>query len=833
MKTKLSLLTLAMLPLMASSGVHAQANTPKVFDDSVIVVYKDGVSKMSKMRARMSVGAKISDLNRDEVDDRFTNLLNGRLANLRLSGKTVKEAIEILRKNPNVKYVEPNYEWTTSVTPDDPGFGDLWGLNNTGQNGGVEDADIDALEAWDVTTGSSDVIVAVIDGGVDYTHPDLAANMWQNPGEIPGDGIDNDGNGFVDDIYGIDTFFNDSDPMDLGGHGTHVAGTIGAVGNNGEGVVGVNHEVSIIACKFLDEGSGSTAGAIGCIDYITGLKNNGVNVRATNNSWGGGGFSQALQDSITAAGAADILFLAAAGNSGADNDVSANYPSNYDNDHIVAVASTNRSDGDSTYSFGLESVDLAAPGSAIVSTYLNDGYASLSGTSMATPHVTGAAALIWSINPALTALEVKQILMDSGDDNAWAEGRTVSGKRLNANNALEAADPDPGFLLNVAPVNQQITAGESASFDFGLSSIAGFNEEITLSLEDASGLGVLSTTSALPGDSVTLDVFTNDETPWGDYSMTVTATSGEIEKSKSVGLFVLPQGLNTFPYEAQDVPVPTLPNEEDPDDLGLDSVISIADEITVFGMAVSVDISHTWSGDLILTLTSPAGTSTTLRATEGGSIDDIVETYETDMFNGEVATGDWTLNILDVADGDNGTLNAWNVEITGLGEVAPAAPRAAFSFEDEGLTVTFNNESTDVNNDIVGHEWDFGDGMTSVEENPVYTFGETGTYDVTLTTTDAEGQSGSVTQSVSVSSNQIDVSVRRALLSRFGNLRVELDYVGTNSETIFVYRNGELIHTGDNTGRYRDTERRVAGTSFTYVICDDTDACSDPVDVNF
>jgi len=831
MKTKLSLLTLAMLPLISVSG--AQAKVPKVFDDSVIVVYKDNATKNAKARARMSVGARISDLNRDEIDDRFTNLLDGRLANLKLNRKSVKEAIEILKKDPAVAYVEPNYEWTEALIPEDPGFGDLWGLNNTGQAGGVEDADIDAVEAWEVTTGSRQVIVAVIDGGVDYTHPDLAANMWQNPGEIAGDGIDNDGNGYVDDIYGIDTFFGDSDPMDLGGHGTHVAGTIGAVGNNGQGVVGVNHEVSIIACKFLDQGSGSTVGAIECIDYLTGLKNNGVDIRASNNSWGGGGFSQALQDSIVAGGEAGILFIAAAGNAGSDNDVAPAYPATYDDDIVVSVASTTRTDGDSGYSFGDETVDLAAPGTAIVSTYLNDGYASLSGTSMATPHVTGTAALVWSINPEITALEMKQLLMDTGDDNVWATGRTVSGKRLNANNALEAADPDPGFSLNVSPANQEITAGESASFAFGLNSIAGFGEEITLSLEDASGLGVLSASTALPGDSVTLDVTTADDTPWGPYEMTVTAVSGDIEKAKTVGLYVLPQGLNTFPYESTDTPLDTLPAENDPDGLGMNSVINIVDEITVFGMSASVDITHTWSGDLVLTLISPAGTSAVLRANEGGSIDDIVETFTTDAFNGEVATGDWVLNIIDVAAGDNGTLNSWNVEITGIGEVAPAAPRAGFSFIDEALTVTFTNESTDVNNDIVSHAWDFGDGITSFEESPVHTYPETGEYEVTLTTTDAEGQEGSVTQSVSVSSNLIEVTVNRALKSRFGNLRVDLSFEGTSSETVSVFRNGTLIWSGENTGRYRDTERRVVGNSFSYVVCDDTEACSDPVNVNF
>lgn len=831
MKTKLSAIMIAMLPLISVSS--AQAKTPELFDDSVIVVYKDNASKMSKMRARSSVGARITDINRDEIDDRFKNLMDGRIANLKLRGKSVKEALEILNKNPAVAYAEPNFKWTKALVPVDPSFGDLWGLNNTGQAGGAVDADIDAVEAWDITTGSSDIVIGVIDSGVDYNHEDLNANMWQNPGEIAGDGIDNDGNGYTDDIYGIDTLNADSDPMDDDSHGTHVAGTIGAVGNNSIGVVGVNHDISIAACKFLGPNGGSTAGGIECINYFTALKNNGVNIRATNNSWGGGGFSQALKDAIEAGGNADILFLAAAGNAGADNDTALAYPASYDSDIVVSVASTTRTDGSSGYSYGLVTVDLAAPGSAILSTTPNNSYSVFSGTSMASPHVAGAAGLVWSLNPELTALEMKQLLMDSGDANAWAQGKTVSGNRLNVNNALEAADPDPGFSLNVSPTNQQITAGESAIYEFGLNSIAGFDEEITLTLEDVSGLGVLSATTGMPGDVVTLDVTTASDTPWGEYSMTVTATSGDIEKAKTVGLYVLPQGLNTFPYDSTDTPIPTLPNENDPDDVGIDSVINVIDAITVFGMSASVDITHTYSGDLTLTLTSPMGTSEILRANSGGSEDDIVETYTTEGFNGEVATGDWTLNIVDSFNGDNGTLNSWGVEITGIGEVGPAAPRADFSYSDEGLEVTFTNESTDVNDDIVSHSWDFGDGTTSVEASPSHTFPGTGSYDVSLTTTDAEGQSDSDTQTISVSSNMIELSVDRALKSRFGNLRVDLSFSGTSSETVMVYRNGVMIWSGENTGTYRDRSRRVDGISFTYTVCDETEACSDPVTVNF
>jgi subtilisin family serine protease/subtilisin-like proprotein convertase family protein len=805
-----------------------------LFDDSVIVVYKENANKFDKMRARSSVGARISDANRDEIDDRFSNLLNGRIANLKLRGKSVKEAIELLEKNPSVASVEPNYTWRKALTPNDPRFGDLWGLNNTGQDGGTVDADIDAVEAWDTTTGSRDIVIGVIDSGVDYNHEDLNANMWRNPLEIPDNGVDDDGNGYIDDIYGIDTINGDSDPMDDDSHGTHVAGTIGAVGGNNIGVVGVNHEVSIAACKFLSAaGTGSTAGAIECVDYFTALKNNGVNVRATNNSWGGGPFSAALQDAITASGEANILFLAAAGNSGTDNDASPHYPSSYDNESLIAVASTNRNDGDATHSFGLTSVDLAAPGRAIWSTTPNNTYSSFSGTSMATPHVAGTAALVWSINPEISAVEMKALLMNTGDDNAWADGKTVSGKRLNAANALEDADPTPSFRLNISPTSAEIVAGDSVTFTFDVGSVAEFSDDIALTLVDDSGLGMLSADTVAPGDSFTVDVATMDDTPWGMYSMTVTGVSGEIEKSKTLSLSILPQGLQVFPYESTDTPTPTLPNEDDPDNVGLNSVLNIADDITAFGMEVGVDITHTFSGDLTVSLTSPAGTKVVLRERAGGASDDIVESYTTGAFNGEVATGDWTLNVLDSANGDDGTLNSWRLDITGIGEVSPTPPVAAFSFEEEALTVMFTNESTDVNGDIVSHFWDFGDGMTSDEASPTHTFPETGEYTVTLTTTDAEGMTGSSSQTISVSSNNIEMSLKRAMLSRFGSLRVDFSYTGTDADTVTIYRNGEEIYSGDNHGSHRDRVRRAVGTEFTYMVCDDTDACSDPMVVTF
>ncbi|MFM7137894.1 MAG: S8 family peptidase, partial [Planctomycetota bacterium] len=294
--------------------------------------------------------------------------------------------------SPIVSYVEPDFVIAPAAIPNDPSFGSLWGLHNIGQSGGLADADIDAPEAWETTTGSRSVVIAVIDTGVDYGHRDLAANAWRNSGEIAGDGVDNDGNGFVDDLFGWDFANRDADPMDDNGHGTHVAGTIGAVGGNGTGVAGVNWQVSIMALKFLTgSGSGSTSGAIGAINYATRMRRDfGVNVVATNNSWGGGGFSTSLRDAIAAGGRAGILFIAAAGNDGTDNDVEPHYPSNYTDDAVISVAATDRSNRLASFSnFGVTSVDVSAPGVSITSTLPGNRYGSYSGTSMATPHVAG------------------------------------------------------------------------------------------------------------------------------------------------------------------------------------------------------------------------------------------------------------------------------------------------------------------------------------------------------------------------------------------------------------------------------------------------------------
>ena len=376
--------------------------------------------------------------------------------------KDISTVLEQLNDHPSVEYAEPDYIQYTSARPADAYYSLLWGLNNSGQQNGLVDADIDAPEAWNTTTGLRNMVIGVIDSGIDYTHEDLAANMWVNPGEISNDGIDNDGNGYIDDIHGIDCINDDSDPMDDDGHGTHVAGTLGAVGNNGIGVTGVNWNTKIMALKFLGaDGTGPISDAIECLAYAVKMKNEyGIDIRITNNSWGADNFSQAMKDIIQASADANMLFIAAAGNGdefgiGVNTDLTPHYPASYDVDTIISVAATSRTDELATFSnYGATTVDIGAPGVDILSTTPGNQYQLLGGTSMASPHVAGAAALLWSNNSSLSALEVKNKLIDQGDAIESLEGDiTRSGKRLNINAAVNCL-PGSQVLEILTPSDQ-------------------------------------------------------------------------------------------------------------------------------------------------------------------------------------------------------------------------------------------------------------------------------------------------------------------------------------------------------------------------------------------
>lgn len=415
----------------------------------VLVRYRDEAAKSGLVRdaVRASVGATVA---------RSYETLPDVEAIAIADTTSVDSAVAALRRDPRVLYAEPDYVVTTDSVPNDPSFDQEWGLDNTGQSissypsegAGI---DIDAPEAWEHGTGSADVVVADIDEGCDYTHPDLAANIWTNPGETPDNGIDDDGNGFVDDVHGWDFLHDDASTFDGAGdtsnetdfHGTHTSGTIGAVGNNGVGLTGVCWTVRIMSLKFLER-SGTTEDAIACIDYAVMMKQRGVNLRAINASWSGYYASSALRDAVAKAGDAGILFVASSGNGGSDgrgddNDRVPTYPASFDLPNIISVGAWTRYNQAATFSnYGATSVDLLAPGGLVASTGPNGSYYFSSGTSMAAPHVTGTVALLASIAPSLTADEIRNAILATTIPVPYGNP-TVTGGRLNLLGAVEAA----------------------------------------------------------------------------------------------------------------------------------------------------------------------------------------------------------------------------------------------------------------------------------------------------------------------------------------------------------------------------------------------------------
>ncbi|MDQ3386389.1 MAG: S8 family serine peptidase [Actinomycetota bacterium] len=376
---------------------------------------------------------------------------------------SVQEGIGVYENNPEIEYAEPDFVLEPSVAPkpNDTDYNQLYGLNNTGQTAGTLDAGGDAPEAWDIT-GSAGTIVAVIDEGVDINHPDLNDNLWVNTDEIAGNGIDDDKNGYVDDRNGYDFANNDSsvyDPDIVTGdgdeHGTHVAGTIAAEGNNGGGTTGVNWDAQIMSLKFLGTDGGFTSDAVEAINYAV---NNGA--RISNNSWGGGGYSQSLRDAIARADNQGHLFVAAAGNGGADgigdnNDGTPSYPASYDLPNIISVAATDDDDRLAGFSnFGATSVDLGAPGVGILSTLPGNTYGRYSGTSMATPHVTGVATLLKSEDATRDDGQIKSLLLQYAEDKSSLQNKTVTGARLNAAASLN------GMTASLTPAPSPAPAPE-------------------------------------------------------------------------------------------------------------------------------------------------------------------------------------------------------------------------------------------------------------------------------------------------------------------------------------------------------------------------------------
>lgn len=451
------LICLLLVPLLLPAGALAQPGTVSTARDDelsdiaregeLLVRFQDGVTIEERQQLLFDAGGRIEE-SFESLDTELALVDPG----------STKEAIEMLEADPRVAYAEPNYYvriMDAPRFPNDPQFYNDWGLHNEGQyvngNPGTPDADIDAPEAWELTTGSRDVVVAVIDTGIDFTQPDLGGGtrdsllMWVNPGEdCDGcriDGVDNDGNGYVDDWRGWDWANDDNNPYDDNGHGTHVAGIIGAQGDNGVGGAGVNWNVSLLALKFLDEaGGGDVADAVAALTYAADM-----GIQITNNSWGSPYYSQTLYDAIAEVDARGLLFVAAAGNDGVDADAIGTFPAAYNLPNILSVAATDSNDQLAWFTnYGPGAVDIGAPGVGIYSTWatnIGNDHRFANGTSMATPFVAGAAALVKSRFPDASHLGLKALLLSSADPVSWLADKVGAGGRLNVNNAVRCNGP--------------------------------------------------------------------------------------------------------------------------------------------------------------------------------------------------------------------------------------------------------------------------------------------------------------------------------------------------------------------------------------------------------
>ena len=436
---------LALAPPAGAAPAPAprSAATAAAVPGELVVGYVAGASAADRDRARTRAdAARAERVVRAQADRGEVELV--RLA----AGKDSSAAIQQLEADPAVAYAEPNWTYTHQATATDPIFTstdpakDLWGMY--GDNSSPTNAfGSQAAEAWATgNTGKASVYIGVIDEGIQFTHPDLDGQVWTNPFD-GADGLDNDGNGYADDVHGWDfagddnTIYDGGSRGSLDDHGTHVSGTIGAKAND-QGVVGVNWSTTLISGKFLGRRGGSLADAVKAVDYFTDLKTrHGLNIVATSNSWGGGGYSQALLDAIVRGAKANILFIAAAGNSGSDNDATPSYPSSYNTtddagyDSVIAVAAIDRNGGLASFSqYGATSVDLGAPGVGVWSTTAFNTYSSYNGTSMATPHVTGGAALYAATHSTATAAQIKDAILNSAVATPSLAGKTVTGGRL-------------------------------------------------------------------------------------------------------------------------------------------------------------------------------------------------------------------------------------------------------------------------------------------------------------------------------------------------------------------------------------------------------------------
>ncbi len=686
-------------------------------------------------------------------------------------GVSVDAAVRAYRADPNVLAATPDYRVHVLLSPNDPQYGSQWALNNTGQSGGVAGTDVHAERAWDTTTGSTSVTVAVIDTGVDYNHPDLYQNIWVNQKEIPaqwkaganlsrtvtkadvrdvdgdglitfrdlndpknaglvndtngdgridagdllrpvaqggwGDGSDAGTNGYADDLIGWNFVASSNDPMDDFGHGTHVSGILAASGNNAVGVAGIAWKAQLMPLKFLDAGgNGSTGDALLALNYAVA---NGA--RISNNSWGGGGADDLFRQALVSAGAAGHVFVAAAGNDSNNNDAFPAYPAGYAVDNLIAVAATDRRDTLASFSnFGAATVHVAAPGVDVLSTMLRSGplsdpsgYGVLSGTSMATPHVAGVAALIRTLHPDWSPAQVINQIVATADPVSILAGRTLSNGRLNAAAAVGSAVPDTHGprVVGSSPSGSTVGAVAAVRLTFN-KPVGSFTNADIDSLTGPGGAITGATVSPVAGSGDrSFDVTFASQSVKGDYTLVVgphvkdkvTPTPNEMDQNGNGVNGEDPGDRFAAKFSIGDTIVIT--SGDTPlnirDFQTTVSTIQVNQDVAIAKLTVQVDITHGADGDLMFGILSPSGAGIILSGHRGGSGHDFQGTVfddaaPTSLFggappfagtyrpenqlasvNGQNAKGTWRLIVQDTVGGHEGTLNFWQLRIVPVG----------------------------------------------------------------------------------------------------------------------------------------------------------------------
>jgi serine protease len=657
---------------------------PAAFDSShVLVKWKDGL-----LHPAYGLGA--------------TPLGNGLFAVNIPKTLPVDSALAAFRARSGVEFAQPDYKVTLDQTPDDPSVGSLWGLDA-----------IHAPDAWNTGTGSGRTIVAVIDSGIAYNHPDLKANIWHNPGEIPGNGIDDDHDGYVDDVVGWDFVHHNNNPMDDNGHGTHVAGTIGAVGDNGIGVAGVAWHTKLMALKFLDSsGSGYLSDAVRALNYAV-----AKGAKVVNASFGGGGYDAAMATALANARAKGVIVVAAAGNDGTDNDVNPVYPANYTGDNLVAVAATDRNDRLASFSnYGRSTVDIAAPGVSIYSTLPNGKYGTYSGTSMATPHVAGAMALVWDAHPTWTYKQVIAAVLNTADRLSTLNGKVAAG-RLNVAKAIaydaggSTPTPTPTPADKTGATVTDVSFSGTASniskarvtFSEAIDAATFTASDVTLTGPGGKAIAVSGVAAVSGSGNKQFDVTFPAQAGTGVYSLTVGPDVRDLAGNP------MDQNKNGKPGETADRYTATTTlagtrtyastdvGKSIPDLGQLVSRLTITDDVSIRDLNVQVLASHGYTGDVRITLVGPDGTRVVLFNRRGGGGHDFNNTvfddegadsiwrgvapfagsykpeYVLSAFDGKSARGTWSLVIDDLSPFDSGKLWGWSLAIQG----GPAATGAA------------------------------------------------------------------------------------------------------------------------------------------------------------